>query len=453
MPMRVAVAGSPGVARTAEDRRADDLLRTYLREIGRLNLLTAAEERDLGRRIEEAEARLCRAFLGLPFVARDVLISAQRLRAGASRNGRAGAALGSLQLVMAERCRIERALHRARSRVKRDRLRRRLRETHREIGRRLGQLTVSSRLIDCVAKKARAHGQRAAELEQLTAQARKGTAPTKTAVRRERRRLEAEIGVPRRVLRWALAEMEAAGAQVREAKTVLTEANLRLVVSIAKRYMRSHVSFLDLIQEGNLGLMRAVDRFDYRLGFKFSTYATWWILQAIIRGLDAGARTIRLPVHLHDARRRVERARFRLGQRLGREPTVEELADHTGLPLQKVEELLQFAAKPVSLEAPIDEDGRIGDLLEDSAVVSPLEKAETEELAAEVERALAALPPNEAQVIRRRFGVGAGTPETLNEIGTGFGLTKERIRQLEATALSRLARGRLAHLRSGVIDG
>ncbi len=436
----------------AEHSRSTDVLRVYLREVGRGNLLTAAEERDLGRRIEEAEARLCRATLSLPFIALDVLASANRLPAEVSKNGRVGAALGALRHLMAERCRIEKALRQARSRVKRERLRRHLRQNHREIGRKLGKLTVSPSLFGCLAEKARACGQRVAEIEELMAQARNGASPTKTAVRRRLRRLEAEIGVSRRVLRGALAEMGIAASQMREAKTVLTEANLRLVVSIAKRYIRPDMSLLDLIQEGNLGLMRAVDRFDYRLGFKFSTYATWWIRQAVVRGIDDGARTIRLPVHLHDALRRIERASVRLRQRLGREPTLEELADQTGLPPRKVEGLLRVAAKPVSLEAPVEEDGRFGDFLEDSAVVSPLDEAQTKELAAEVERALAALPPKEAQVIRRRFGVGVETPQTLNEIGAVFGLTRERILQLEAAALSRLARGRLANSRTRVID-
>jgi RNA polymerase sigma factor (sigma-70 family) len=414
----------------ADHSRSTDSLRAYLREVGRVNLLTAKEERDLGRRIEAAEACLCRALLSLPFIARDVLASAERLRARVSKNGRVGAP--PMVQAPAQPLPLDPVLSPA--------------------GRKLGKLTVSPSLIECLAEKARAYGQRVADLEELMAQARNGATPTKTAVRRQLRRLEAEIGVSPRVLRGALAEMETAASQTREAKTILTERNLRLVVSIAKRYIRPDMSLLDLIQDGNRGLMRAVDRFDYRLGFRFSTYATWWIRQAVVRGIDAGARTIRLPVHHHEALRRIERESLRLGQRLGREPTVEELADRTGLPPRKMEELLRSAAKPLSLETPIGEDSRLGDFLADSTAVSPLDEAQTKELVAEVERALAALTPKEAQVIRLRFGIGGGIAQTLDEIGTFFGLTRERIRQVEAGALSRLAYGRFAKYRAGFVD-
>jgi RNA polymerase primary sigma factor len=303
-----------------------------------------------------------------------------------------------------------------------------------------------------MAAKARTYGQRLTELEERMAQGRAGARPPHTTLRRQLRELEAEVGVSRQVFKGLLVEMEAGERQVREAKKVFIEANLRLVVSIAKRYINQDMSLIDLIQEGNLGLMKAVDRFDYRRGFKFSTFATWWIRQAITRGIADRARTIRLPVHFVEALQRTKRTSWTLAQKLGREPTLAELAQRTGLPRQEVARLLKFAGKPLSLETPVGEDGDLGDFLEDPTAGSPVDAVQSTELAEAVERVLADLPPKEAQIIRGRFGIGLDSEQTLHELGTVYGVTRERIRQIEMMGLKKLSRGQLRERLAHFID-
>jgi len=267
--------------------------------------------------------------------------------------------------------------------------------------------------------------------------------PVAGKIRENQRRLkrveqESELGIAE--LKVVARKLTMGEAKMRQAKREMIEANLRLVISIAKKYTNRGLGFLDLIQEGNIGLMKAVDKFEWRRGYKFSTYATWWIRQAITRSIADQARTIRIPVHMIETINKMMRVSRQIAQEIGREPTPEELAEHLEMPLEKVLQILEVAKEPVSLETPIgdDEDSQLGDFVEDQNAENPLDVAIAEALQDATLSVLDNLSPREEKVLRMRFGIGMNTDHTLEEVGKQFGVTRERIRQIEAKALRKL---------------
>ena len=401
---------------------AEDPVRRYLSEIGKAKLLTAAAEVEIGKRIEAGEDELRRALGAVPMAVQTLAKLAARVKRGE---------IELEQLVVFPDAEPTPA---------------RVRKAMAALGRLADRRLSGARIADLLAGlplRPDLLEQLVLELERASADiAALEAAPPSRAKARELRTRQARVGLPRAEFRALLSRIRECHQRVRDAKRQMIEANLRLVVSLAKRYAWSGVPFLDLIQDGNIGLIKAVDRFQYRRGFKFSTYATWWIRQAITRGIADRGRTIRLPVHLVETLKRLTRARGAMIQALGREPTPEELAQRMRMPAAKVRLLLEAPGPPVSLQTPIGNDNgtELGDFLEDTQVAPADADLATAERVARVGAALGGLSEKERQVLRLRFGLDIEREHTLEEIGARFGVTRERIRQIEMRALAKLRR-------------
>jgi RNA polymerase primary sigma factor len=267
-------------------------------------------------------------------------------------------------------------------------------------------------------------------------------------------RMEVECGLSSNQIKETVRAIEKGEAEANEAKSEMVKANLRLVISIARRYLNRGLQFLDLIQEGNIGLMKAVDKFEYQRGYKFGTYATWWVRQAITRAIADQARTIRIPVHMNDIINKLNRTSRTLVQQMGREPTLEEIAEKMGMSLDKVQKVFKIAKRPISLETPMgeEEDSRLEDFIEDKEVISPQDAAISSNMAKRIQKVLSTLNEREEKILRMRFGIGEKHDHTLDEVGQVFELTRERIRQIEEKALRKLKHSSRADKLKSFID-